>query len=1259
MNPYTLCYYSATATEIPSLSQGINAYLSNGGKIKVLAKTRSQLFDEARIDAFVTAAMASDVILITLHGGKASCPAFDRLAEKIKESKRNGTKVPYVHIQPSGNDEEAFDLAEEFSDGFENGQWKTLVNYWVNGGSVNLRYMLLYLHNLLFDETTISCEPPRKLPHEGIYHPDVPGIPELDDYLARHVDPDKITVGMWFNQMYWVNDNLTYIDAMIREIERRGANAIPVFHLRYKDAMRGNNGSDYIVKNFFMKNGQPLIDVLLNPVMFSMTLVSPEYHNLLSTLNVPFLQAMTTMHPYAVWKDSVQGMGTMEVSFSAAQPEFDGALISVPVAAREEQAVDPITGALLAKYEPIQDRVEKLISLALNWGNLRKKANHEKRIAVVFHHYPPRNDRIGCAAGLDSFASVKNILDLMKEKGYRIDRTYESGAELAEEMLRRMTCDQRWLTPDRMAERAEAAAGAEDFTPWHEALPAAIREKMTSDWGKMPGDLFVHEETLLFPGTINGNLFITIQPPRGYLENIDKIYHDMYLSPPHHYLSHYRWIKHVFKADAVMHVGKHGSLEWLPGKALGLSEECYPDLSIMDLPNVYPFIINDPNEGTQAKRRSYCCIIDHLTPAFTNADLYEDMAKVDNLLKDYTDAKQQDPAKLDILRPMIWEEVVTADLDKDLEITEAEALGDFDEFLEQLHAYLSDLSDTMINDGLHVLGVAPEGDRLVDFLVQLTRLSNGDVPSLRESIIAAFGYDLDDLTANKGKCLERYGNRTGAQIIQDAHQEAMAMVGQLAAGGFQPEMAPVIAKTQMGMQSSEIMQALQYITDHLYPNICRVTDELQSSLNAFNGEFICPGPSGAPTRGQADILPTGRNFYSVDPNKIPTPAAWEVGKRLGDALLERYLEETGKYPESIGMILFGGGTMRSKGDSLAEILYLMGVKPIWKKGSGNVGGIEVIPSRELKRPRMDVAPRISGFFRDAFPNLVELIDQAVRTVAMLKEPPEINMVRRNVFKDIDTYRQEGLSEDAAFREATFRVFGCPPGTYGAGVEELIESKNWESQDDLGNNYIRYTAHAYGKGSYGKQKPDNFRKVLSRMDLTVKNEDSREYDMFSCTDFYNYYGGLIVAAKTVRGSLPVSMVGDSSDPRRIRIRSTFEEAKHIFRSRLLNPKWLSGMKRHGYKGAGDISKVMDIVLGWDATAEVVEDWMYERLAQRYALDPEMVEWLKEVNPYALQNILDKLLEAISRGMWQADDEMTQALQEAYLEIEGDIEEVSDR
>ncbi len=1271
MERLKLCYFSATAMEVPSLSQGVRLFKQKGFEISVYARTKSQLFDERQVERFVAKALESHVVFIALHGGKASCPAMDKLLDALKRSTDNNVRL--FHIQPVGGDEEALTLAQENSHHFGTELWDNLNKYFVHGGPINFCNMMIILNNYVFN-TNFSVGPPEKPPEEGIYHPDFPSPVSVEDYLKFKINPSRPTVGIWFYQSYWLNGNLSYVDALIREVERQGANALAVFHLRYKDSVRKNKGADYVVEKFFMEGERSRIDVLISPMMFSLTLASPEYKTLYKKLDVPVIQAVLTWNSYEMWRDSYQGLCPMDVSYSVAQPEFDGAIITVPIGYRSENEVDPITGALLCKFEPIDERIKKVVSIALKWAELRRKDTSDRKIAIIFHNYPPRNDRVGCAAGLDSFESVVQLLKLLKSEGYRVDKLYDNGDELARDLLGSVTNDGRWLAPEKIAERAVAQADFRVYEEWYRQLPDVVKGKLVEHWGEVPGKLMVFEDNVIFPGFINGNVFITIQPARGEFENIDKLYHDPNLSPPYSYSFFYRWIRDVFGADGVIHVGKHGSLEWLPGKSVGLSELCYPDMSILDLPNVYPYIINDPSEGTQAKRRSYCCIIDHLTPIFTNADLYEDLAEVELLLKEYSDARNEDPGKLNVLKPMIWEAVKKADLDREIQMNEEEAFNNFDGFLERLHSYLGEIADTMINDGLHVLGEVPSEKRLVEYLVQLTRLPNGDVPSLRFSVLSVMGFDYDELVENRGKVFSEAGDRRGWEIIKDAHERCVALVERVLKeyGLYHledmalkdinlPTDKDIIDKVileKLGVSDRNISRVLEYIVNVLVSNLVKTRDELTSVSTALGGRFVLPGPSGAPTRGQADILPTGRNFYSVDPFKIPSPSAWEVGKRLGDALLERCLKEKGSYPESVGIILFGGSTMRTKGDDMAEILYLMGVKPLWQKGSGNVVGLEVIPLSELGRPRIDVVPRISGFFRDAFPNLVELIDEAVKMVALLDEPFESNILRKHVFDDVEIYRKKGMSREDAFREATFRIFGCPPGSYGAGVTELIESKKWKNQEDLANAYIRYSSHVYGKGVYGSSKPDTFRKILSRMDVTVKNEDSREYDMFSCTDYYNYYGGLIVSSKVVRGELPLAFMGDSSDPKRVVMRTTHEEAKHIFRARLLNPRWIEGMRRHGFKGAGDISKVVDIVLGWSATAEVVDDWMYERLAQKYALDPEMKEWLRNVNPYALENILNKLIDAINRGLWKADKDMERQLRDAYLEIEAIIEEAGE-
>lgn len=1255
MKKFSLVYYSATGMEIPSFTAGLNAYRADGHEIAVHAVTAGQVFGRAEQNTFVENALNADAVIITLHGGKRSFAAYSALIKEM-ESVGSPAKKPWIHLQPTSGDEDSWDAAKDMSTDYGQQFWAKVQSYISNGGGPNFHQMLYAIHHRLTGEGP-SGRPAEKSPTEGIYHPDFPTPPDLEEYLARKYDPSRPTIGLWFGQAFWLNRNLTHIDAVIRQAELCGANIIPLFHLRYKDINRGNLGSDELVEKYFFKDGRSFIDALISPMMFSLSLASPEYRHILKKLNVPVLQAVSATCSRADWLASQQGLPTMDVSCNVAQPEFDGNLISVPISFRETQKTDPATGALVPAYEPDAERVAKVVGLALNWADLRRTPVSSRRVAVVFHHYPPRNDRIGCAAGLDSFASVSELLREMKAAGYGIERTFDGENELAHELLDRVTCDRRWLTADQMAARAEATAGPNLYRSWHEGLPESSRRKIVGDWGPSPGDMFVHQDQMLFAGLINGNVFLTIQPSRANLDNAEKFYHDPHLSPPHYYPAQYRWIRDVFTAQAVIHVGKHGSLEWLPGKGLGLSAECWPDLAIMDFPNIYPYVVNDPGEGTQAKRRSCAAIVDHLTPAFTNADLYDDLAALQKLVSDYQLAVIEDPGKTATLAAMIWEAVEKGNLDQDLNLSKHVAMLDFEPFLEKLHTYLHELSDTMISDGLHVLGRPPEGDRLAEYLVQMTRLENNDVPSLRESMARAWGFDYDELLSGRGCPLGNGETRTGAQIIGWIHEMALSLVSALAKNGYQSSEVESLVSEHLGKSASEVEKVLHYICEWLAPGVRLCRNEISSIMNALEGGFVEPGPSGAPTRGQADILPTGRNFYSVDPEKIPSPAAWKIGVSLGDALLERCLADSGIYPENVGIIIFASATMRNRGDDVAEALYLMGVKPVWHKG-GCIAGLEVIPAGELGRPRLDVTPRISGLFRDTFPAVVELLDDAVQTVASLKEDYGLNYLRRNVYKDLEHYQSQGLSRDEAWRESTFRVFGCPPGTYGAGVKELVESKQWQNQEDLGNAYIHFSGYAYGRGQYGWKRPENLRRGLTRMDLTVKNEDSREYDLMSCTDYYNYYGGLIVAAKTVRGSLPMAMAGDSSDPGRVKVRSTFEEARHILRSRLVNPKWINGLKRHGYKGAGDLSKMMDVMFGWDAAAELMEDWMYEKAARSYALDPEMQKWMKEVNPYALQNILAKLLEAISRGMWQATDEMERNLRDAYLEMEGEIEDWTD-
>ncbi len=1242
MKKIKIVVFSATGSGMASMAQAFRQVgYEYPGRMEVQARTNDDLFDSKMVERFTHHLQTADSVIVVLHGGKNSCGFLDRLIESSEKA--------FLYIHPGDEDDMA--LSAEYSTEYGSDYFNEIVRFIKFGGRDNWVNLLKSLMKKLSGED-IPYALPQKMPCEGIYHPDTGVSGSLEEYLKargtslKELETGKTPViGMWFYQGYYLEGNLGYADAVVREIERQGAFPVACFYNRFPDSVLDNRSPDWVVENYFQAEGKTVIHVLLNSMVFSMRLTLPRFAGVYEKLNVPVLQAITLFTTHANWKGTVQGATPMDVCISAAQPEFDGILITVPVSTREVDDRDLLTGAALIKNVPVEERIKKIVGLAKKWAILGIKPNAEKKVAIIFHNYPPRNDRIGCAAGLDSFESVKNILNRLKEDGYYVEREYASGDDLAREILDGVTADRRWLTPEKMAEKAADRIGPVQYSAWHKSLPEKNRGHMVKDWGDIPGELFVHNNEVMVNGIINGNVYIGIQPPRGFVEQPEKI-HDPHLAPGHHYIFHYRWIRDVFRADAVLHIGKHGSLEWLPGKSLALSEECYPDISIMDLPNIYPYIINDPGEGTQAKRRSYACVVDHLIPVMTNADRYEELAEVDTKILEYIQTKSMNPGRLPVLRKEIWQLAAKHNLHSDIEVSEDEAFSDFDGFVERLHSYLSEVADTAINDGLHIMGIVPEGEGLAELITQLVRLKNGNVPSLREAIARQWGYDYDKLLQYSGQADPTGRFPTNAVAITEIHRAALETV-RAVIDGQEPRMAD---------ESPEAGRIKGFISDVVLPKLGKTTEEIDATAAALSGRHVLPGGSGAPTRGMVDILPTGRNFFSVDPFKIPSPTAWTTGKALGDALVERHIKETDRPPESIGMVIWGSPTMRTMGEDIAEAFYLMGVKPVWNEKNGRVDGLEVIPAGELKFPRVDVTFRTSGFFRDSFPNLMELLDEAVAMAAALNEPVEKNFLRRNVLREAaELAAAGGIDPEQALREASFRVFSDPPGAYGAGIPAAIDAKAWEKSEDLGEVYITWGGYAYGKGVYGEDRRETFRRRLSDISLVIKNEDSREYDLFSSDDFNAYFGGFVAAVKAVSGSYPRAYSGDASDPERVKYRSLQQETKHIFRSKILNPKWMEGLMRHGYKGAGDLSRAVDISFHWDATSDVIEDWMYDALSEKYALDEKMQKWFKEVNPYALQNITERLLEAANRGMWNVSEEMKKRLEDTYLDIEGDIEE----
>jgi cobaltochelatase CobN len=918
------------------------------------------------------------------------------------------------------------------------------------------------------------------------------------------------------------------------------------------------------------------------------------------------------------------------------------------------------------------------------------------------------------------------LLRALRDAGYDLGQGFpEDGDELIHRLIAAGGHDTEWLTADQLA-AAPLRVPAADYAGWFAALPAPLRDSVRGHWGDPPGELYVDSGEIVLAGLRFGNVVVMIQPPRGFGENPVAIYHDPDLPPSHHYLAAYRWLERSLGAHAVVHLGKHGTCEWLPGKGLGLSAGCAPDAVLGDLPLVYPFIVNDPGEGTQAKRRSHATVIDHMIPPMARADTYGDLAKLEQLLDEYATVSALDPAKLPTVRAQVWELISAARLHHDLHVDAAPAAEEFDEFVLHVDGYLCEVKDAVIRDGLHVLGSAPAGEQrvtTVQAVLRATQVWGGRsaLPGLRGALAAHFGLNEKDLLADpaqpvtlapacrlipapppaptspsssaptslsppaptsssphalprlpppgpqalsppaptppsppalaSGKGTEAGGPaasiRTGAGVIDLLEAAAGRLVAGLDAAGWQLEQVPAVAAGVLGEAPPSVVAVLEFAAAEVVPRLERTGDEVTNLLAALEGRYVPAGPSGSPTRGLVNVLPTGRNFYSVDPKAIPSRNAWDVGSALAESLVARHLADAGSYPRSVGLTVWGTSAMRTQGDDIAEVLALIGCRPAWDDASRRVTGFEITELAKLGRPRIDVTVRISGFFRDAFPHVITLLDDAIAAVAGLDESAELNFVRAHAAAD--------LREHGDRRRATTRIFGSKPGAYGAGLLPLIDARNWRTDADLAEVYAVWGGYAYGRGLDGREARADMQAAFARIAVAAKNTDTREHDIADSDDYFQFHGGMVAMVRHLTGSSPAAYIGDSAVPDLVRTRTLAEETRRVFRARVVNPRWLSAMMRHGYKGALEMAATVDYLFGYDATAGVVDDWMYEQLAASYVFDDQTSAFLRKSSPWALRGIAERLLEAADRGLWaKPPDDTLDRLRSVYLELEGDLE-----
>jgi cobaltochelatase CobN len=1066
--------------------------------------------------------------------------------------------------------------------------------YLARGGPANLAQLLRFVADTVLLEG-FGFEPPTEVPMVGVLGP-------------RPHDPERPTVAVVTYRANVLAGSTLPVEQLCDAIEARGANARAVwcYSLRPEGegvepaALELLRGADCVVTTTWAAGGAVQAGDAAAAATAGEGWASP-----LDALDVPVLQAVAATGDRATWEASPAGLAPLDVALGVAIPEFDGRIIGPPLSFKEVVDDGDELGVALSSHRAVPDRLARTAGLAVRLATLRRTPPAEQRVAVVLSAYPTKRSRIGNAVALDTPASLVHLLQEMAAAGYAVKPVPEDSDALMAELADGLTYDALELTPAQQAAAAGRLA-VDEYLEWYATLPAALRADVEASWGPAPGAVCVHDGHLLFAGVDLGGAVVAVQPPRGFGPDPIASYHDPELPPPHHYLAFYRWLDVGFGADAVVHLGKHGTLEWMPGKSVGLSSACVPDACLGELPCFYPFVVNDPGEGTQAKRRTHAVVVDHLPPPMTRAETYDDTARVERLLDEYAKVDALDPSKLPALQGQLWDLLVTSELARDLGV---EAMPDPDDFagmIGHVDGYLCALKDSQIRGGLHVLGHAPEGEALVEAVLAITRQPQGSVPSLRATVAAELGLDLE---------------RAGTRDVDRLEATCRGRVEALAAAGWSPTSAAV------GDDPT-----LRWVAERLVPDLRATPAEVTNLLAGLQGRHVPAGPSGAPTRGGAHVLPTGRNFYSVDPKAIPSPLAWDVGRALADRLVERHVAETGTAPRTVGLVVWGTANMRTQGDDVAEALALLGVRPVWHQHSGRVEGLEVLPLAELGRPRVDVTVRISGFFRDAFPEVVTLLDDAVALVAALDEPATDNPV-------------------AAAGGTDARVYGPAPGTYGSGLFQSIETRAWRDQGDLADLYLAWSGWSYGRGGYGTADPDAVRRRFAAIEVAVKNQDNREHDIFDGDDYFQDHGGMVAAVTRLRGAAPRAELGDSADPSRPQVRSLAEEAARVVRTRVLNPKWIAAMQRHGYKGAFEIAATVDYLFGYDATAGIVEDWMYERVTDAYVRDPELQAFYERSNPWALRSIAERLLEASERGMWQASEEALAALREAVLSGEG--------
>ncbi|MNJ22218.1 Aerobic cobaltochelatase subunit CobN [compost metagenome] len=1189
-----------------------------------------QVQNHASVDLYVDQVLRhAKVILVSLHGGVGY---WRYGVEQLLELAARGVQLILV----PGDDRPDPELTSLSTVPAE--QAERLWHFLRQGGKANA----LNLFNCLASQylnCAYSWSEPQQLPRTAVYHPRKAAA-ALEDWFGEW-QVEQPVVPILFYRSHLQAANTAFIDTFCERLQLAGLNPLPIAVASLKEAGCLQQVEDWL--------DQVDAALIINTTGFAQS--SPEQPHLRPfRRDIPVLQAICAQDNEPAWQASEQGLGARDLAMHIALPELDGRIITRPISFKDLAWRSERSQSDVVCYRAQPERMDFVAELARRWCDLAQLPNAQKRVALILANYPTRDGRIGNGVGLDTPAAALNILRALQAQGYPLAPLPASGTALIQALLGGVSNDLDSLD----LRPCMQSMALDDYLAAFAALPEANQIAVRERWGEPSQDPMFRSGRMMIAGLRYGLTFVGIQPARGYQLDQSAVYHDPDLVPPHAYLAFYFWLRHGFAADALIHVGKHGNLEWLPGKGVGLSDSCWPDALLGPLPNIYPFIVNDPGEGAQAKRRTQAVIIDHLMPPLTRAETYGPLRHLELLADEYYEAQLLDPRRARELQRDILALVRDNHIDRELQIEGA--LDDAAVWLPRLDTYLCDLKESQIRDGLHVFGESPAGRLRTDTLLALLRVERGDGRgangSLLRALARALNLGFDPLDCDLGQPWQ--GPRPSLLATLD---EAWRTAGdtrerlELYASQLIEQMLDGTVQLAGGPEWAQVQAILEALEQQVAPRLdgCGPA-EMHGLLAALDGRFVPAGPSGAPSRGRLDVLPTGRNFYTVDVRNLPTTTAWRIGFASANLILERHLQDHGDHLRQLGLSVWGTATMRTGGDDIAQAMALLGVRPVWASGSQRVDDFEILPLSLLDRPRVDVTLRVSGFFRDAFGNLIKLFDAAVQAVAALDEPDDLNPLAAKVRSERTELLAQGVDAEQAGRQAGWRVFGAKPGAYGAGVQNAIDGRLWNDRQDLAEVYLNHGGYAYGAADDGTPARAHFARRLSQVQAVVQNQDNHEHDLLDSNDYYQFQGGMLAAVESLGGSSVASYHGDHSQPDRPRIRTLKEELNRVIRARALNPKWIDGVKRHGYKGAFELAATVDNLFAFDATTQLIDDHHYQSLADAYVLDGPTRDFIRQHNPEALRDITERLLEAQQRGLWQEPGEYREALEEQLLDGE---------